>query len=53
MVMTVLLHDANDLLRDMHHIDLSEMGCSDLVYADDTLLVGVNANYLQKYMECI
>ena len=53
MVMTILLHDARDLMREMHHIDLSEIACSDLVYADDTLLVGVSPNHLQKYMECI
>ena len=35
----------------MHHIDLSEMGGSELVYADDTLLVGVDANYSQQIFE--
>ena len=53
MVMTVLLHDANTLLVDDHGVHLKHMCCNELVYADDTLLVGVDTHQLQKYLECI
>ena len=53
MVMNVLLHDANTLLVDDHGVHLNHMCCSELVYADDTLLVGLDTHQLQKYMECI
>ena len=53
MVMTVLLHDANTLLVHDHDVHLNHMCCSELVYADDTLLVGLDTHQLQKCMECI
>ena len=53
MVMTVLLHDANFSLQNQHGIDLHEMCCNELVYADDTLLIEVDAHHLQKCMECV
>jgi hypothetical protein len=53
MVMTVLLHDANDMLHQVHGINLRPGCCSELVYADDTLLIDVSTHNLQKYMECI
>ena len=42
-VMTVLLHDSKALL---HNAD----GLSELVYADDTLLLGVDAESLHAFM---
>eukprot|EP00973_Karenia_brevis_P029025 4003499-Karenia_brevis.AAC.1 len=53
MVLSVLLYDANVLLKDVHGINLSMDGCHEIVYADDILLVGDNAQMIQKYMECI
>ena len=52
MVMTVLLHDANTMLEACG-VHLTELCCNELVYADDTLLIGVSAQHIQKYMECI
>ena len=53
MVMTVLLHDATSMLHTEHGMQLDSTCCNELVYADDTLLIGVSTQYLQKYMECI
>ena len=53
MVMTVLLHDANFSLKHQHGIVLRVVCCNDLVHADDTLLIEVDAHHLQKYMECV
>ena len=50
--MTILLHDANTMLEACG-VHLTELCCNELVYADDTLLIGVSAHHIQKYMECI
>ena len=49
MVMTVLLHDARQEMGPQTlRVPLSE-----LVYADDTLLLGTSEVFLQRLMECI
>ena len=53
MVMTILLHDANDLVLHQHGIQLNKLCCNELVYADDTLLLEIDARHLQVCMECI
>ena len=53
MVMTILLHDANDLVLHQHGIQLNKLSCNELVYADDTLLLEIDARHLQVYMECV
>jgi len=53
MLMTVLLHDAREKLENDHGIILSSTECNELIYADDTLLVGAHASSLQHYMNCI
>eukprot|EP00973_Karenia_brevis_P040855 5653511-Karenia_brevis.AAC.1 len=51
--MTILLHDANGLMQEEYGILSTEEICNELVYADDTLLIGRSAQFLQKYMDCI
>ena len=53
MLMTILLYDANEELMVRYGISFSDQLCSELVYADDTLLVGQSVQGLQKYMDCI
>jgi hypothetical protein len=51
--MSVLMHDARQKLNDDFGIRFPLDKISDLLYADDTLLVGGEAHVLQKYMDCI
>ena len=50
MVMTVLLRDARELLREEYGIERDPDELNELVYADDTLLMGTQPEYIQKYM---
>jgi len=52
MLMSILLHDANELLK-RDNVVLEEADCNELVYADDTLLLGSNTEHLQLYMDYI
>ena len=51
--MTVLLHDANILLKQDFPVSPNSVCCDELVYADDTLLIGKDSIYLQTYMHHI
>jgi len=51
--MTVVLKDARDRLRDKYGIDLPDHCVSELLYADDTLLMGSNPQTVQKQLETI
>ena len=52
--MTVLMHDAKQDLRLIHNVDLSSsVLCHDILYADDTLLIDVDSDKLQSYMQCV
>ena len=54
MVMSVLLHDAKIKVQSIEGIEFStDMLINDLVYADDTLLIDVDANVLETFMNCI
>ena len=53
MLVTVLITDARNLLA-QSGVDLSSsLGISELLYADDTLLVQTDAAVAQKYMDCV
>lgn len=52
-VMTVLLHDTATQLQQAFPDSQSGLHVDELVYADDTLLVGVSSDHVQAYMECI
>ena len=49
-LMTVLLSDAKS---SMSRQDAASMPVSEAVYADNTLLVGVDADYLHDFMTCV
>ena len=51
--MTVLIHDARQKLSEDYAIELSMDALSELLYADDTVLVGSQGHVVQKYMESI
>jgi len=51
--MSVVLQDARGRLANNHGIDLPADSLSELLYADDTLLLGSNAQATQKYLDCI
>ena len=54
MMMSVLMWDAKQDLHDIHGIRLdSDFVCHEVVYADDTLLIDVFGENLQKYMQCV
>ena len=53
MVMTVLLRDARELLKEEYGIELDSDELNELVCADDTLLMGTQPEYIQKYMQYI
>jgi hypothetical protein len=54
MMMSVLMWDAKQDLQDIHGIRLdSDFVCHEVVYADDTLLIDVFGENLQKYMQCV
>jgi len=51
--MSVMLGDAQHLLQQDHGIVLSHGEISDLIYADDILLVGMDMEVVEKYLACI
>ena len=53
MIMTILLRDAREWLKEEYGIELDPDELNELVYADDTLLMGTQTEYIQKYMQCI
>ena len=52
-LMSVVLGDAQQLLRDVYGIALSSDDINELIYADDTLLVGSDAAVVGRYLACI
>ena len=52
-LMSVMLHDAQQRLREVHGIVIPTDAVSELIYADDTLLVGANAGTISKYLTCV
>ena len=53
-MMTILVHDAKRMLQDELGISLFfDLPIHELLYADDTLLLEVDDERLQKFMECI
>ena len=53
-LMTMLMHDARTMLtRTLGHEYTCDLGVEDILYADDTMLVGTSSQALQKYMDCI
>ena len=52
-LMSVVLQDARGRLENTHGIELPEESLSELLYADDTLLLGTNTQAVQKYLDCI
>ena len=53
MVMSVLLHDAVGTLSDAAKIAYNRGDLADVVYADDTLLMGADEKNLQKLLTSI
>jgi hypothetical protein len=51
--MSVMLGDAQELLLQNYGIVLSPGEISELIYADDTLLVGMDVGVVEKYLACI
>ena len=51
--MSVLLHDAQDELRTKHGITLPYGEISELIYADDTLLIGAAGPDLEEYLRAV
>ena len=52
-VMSVLLHDAVSSLSDEAKAAYKKGHLADLVYADDTLLMGVSAEFLEEYLAAV
>ena len=48
--MSVMLGDAQHILQQDHGIVLSHGEISELIYADDTLLVGMDMEVVEKYL---
>ena len=53
MVMTVLLHDAVGMLSPPARAEYNKGALSDVVYADDMLLVGVASRHLEEYLAAV
>ncbi len=51
--MTVLMHDAADSLDDVSKEVLEKGFLSDLLYADDTLLIGAEASKLENFPRAV
>ena len=51
--MSVLLHDAVQMLRGSAKAQYSTGDLADLVYADDTLLIGITEQSIQEYLAAI
>ena len=52
-VMTVLLHDAKEDFENMYGISNEAFVVQDLVYADDTILIGADGDRVEGYMESV
>ena len=52
-VMTILLYDARKDLEQNHVNTAERLPVSELLYADDTLVVDVDATRAQEFMNCI
>ena len=52
-VMSIVMGDARQRLQDVHGILLSQNVVNDLLYADDTLLVGRQSATISKYLACV
>jgi len=51
--MTVILEDVHRQLRDTHAIHIPASRLSELLYADDTLLLGMHNQEVEKQLQCI
>ena len=51
--MSVVLSDAQQRLRRQHGIEIPLEDISELIYADDTLLLGKDAEMVEKYLACV
>lgn len=52
-VMTVLMHDAVELLGPQARAAYEQGGLADLAYADDTLLLGLSSAHLAEYLQAV
>jgi len=52
-VMSVLMHDAVDLLSPTARASYEKGELADLAYADDTLLLGVSSEHLAEYLKAV
>ena len=53
MVMSVLLHDAVSMLQDGARAAYRRGDLADVIYADDTLLIGVSSQHLGEYLHAV
>jgi len=53
MLMTVILEDVHRQLRDKHGLEVPLSRVSELLYADDTLLLGTHGHEVEKQLQCI
>ena len=51
--MSILLGDAREKLQHTYGITLAQDCMHELIYADDTLLMGTHGPALEKYLACI
>ena len=52
-LMSILLEDAREMLQQTYGVILSKDVINELLYADDTLLIGLQGPTLEKYLACI
>jgi len=52
-LMTILLGDAREKLRQTYGVTLPQDCVNELLYADDTLLIGAHGPTIEKYLNCI
>ena len=52
-LMTIVLDDAREHLRQTYGVTLPEDAVNELLYADDTLLVAAHGPTVEKYLQCI
>ena len=52
-LMSVIMTDVHQNLQDVHGINLSMECISELLYADDTLIVGAHPQTVEKQLQCI
>ena len=51
--MSVLLSDAVEFIGDAAKLAYKKMDLADLLYADDTLLLGVNDQHVAEYLKTV